>query len=190
MADTATLTPADLRTRLGSDPKIRLLDVRSPGEFAAGRIPGSHNIPLGDLSAYASQLAGGPVTELVLVCQSGGRAGLAAEVLADAGHDTHTVLAGGLNAWEQAGGQVDGGSSTSAWSIERQVRLVAGSLVATGILVSTKYPKAKFLSGAVGSGLVFAAVSNTCMMGSLLAKLPFNRADSGDVRSAVSALTS
>ena len=49
MADTATLTPADLRSRL-SDPKVRLLDVRSPGEFAAGRIPGSHNIPLGDLS--------------------------------------------------------------------------------------------------------------------------------------------
>lgn len=190
MAETATLTATDLRSRL-RDPKVRLLDVRSPGEYAAARIPGSHNIPLGDLSTYASDLVAGSVTELVLVCQSGGRAGLAAEVLADAGHDRYTVLAGGLNAWEQSGGTVESDTvGGSAWSIERQVRLVAGSIVATGILVSTKYPKAKFLSGAVGGGLVFAAVSNTCMMGSLLAKLPFNRADSSDAQTAVAALTS
>ncbi|MGQ0467296.1 MAG: rhodanese-like domain-containing protein [Sporichthyaceae bacterium] len=189
MAETATLTAADLRSRL-SDPKVRLLDVRSPGEFAAARIPGSHNIPLGDLSAYAGDLVSGSVTDLVLVCQSGGRAGLAAEVLADAGHDRYTVLAGGLAAWEQSGGDVEGGTGNSAWSIERQVRLVAGSIVATGIVLSTRYPKAKFLSGAVGGGLVFAAVSNTCMMGSLLAKLPFNRADSADTRTAVAALIS
>jgi rhodanese-related sulfurtransferase len=189
MAETATLTAGDLQTRLGNDPKIRLLDVRSPGEFAAARIPGSHNIPLGDLSAHASRLVDGSVTELVLVCQSGGRAGLAADVLGDAGHDSYTVLTGGLNAWEQSGGEVEGGTGNS-WSIERQVRLVAGAIVATGIVASTKYPKAKFLSGAVGGGLVFAAVSNTCMMGSLLAKLPFNRAGSGDVESAIASLTS
>lgn len=188
MAETATLTTADLRSKL-SDPKIRLLDVRSPGEFAAGRIPGSHNIPLGDLGAYASRLAGGSATEVVLVCQSGGRAGLAADVLADAGHQSHTVLAGGLNAWEQAGGDVEGASGNS-WSIERQVRLVAGAIVLSGILTSLKAPRARFLSGAVGGGLVFSALSNTCAMGSVLAKLPFNRAERGDVESAVAALTS
>jgi rhodanese-related sulfurtransferase len=188
MADTATLTPADLRSRL-ADPKVRLLDVRSPGEFGAGRIPGSHNIPLGDLDACLDQLVSGSATELVIVCQSGGRAGLAAETLAKAGHDRHAVLSGGLNAWEQDGGDVEGSAGTS-WSIERQVRLVAGSIVLSGILTSLKFPRAKFVSGAVGGGLVFAAVSNTCMMGSLLSKLPFNRAASTDVESAVAALTS
>lgn len=75
------------------------------------------------------------------------------------------------------------------WSIERQVRLVAGSLVAGGVLASLRFPKARFLSGAVGGGLVFAAVSNTCTMGVLLGKLPFNRANAGDLDAALAALT-
>jgi rhodanese-related sulfurtransferase len=187
MSQTATVNPSTLRSRVGSDAKLRLLDVRSPGEFAAGHIPGSHNIPLGDLPSYTDALVNGVATDLVIVCQSGGRAQLAADQLAAAGHDRITVLDGGMNAWEQVGGDVAGGGSS--WTIERQVRLVAGSLVLTGILTSLKLPKAKFLSGAIGSGLVFSAVSNTCMMGSLLSKLPHNRAASADAEAAVAALT-
>lgn len=183
-----TVSPTNLRQRAGAEPKLRLLDVRTPGEFAAARIPGSYNIPLGDLDAHAEALASGAATELVVVCQSGGRAKLAADVLRSKGRDNVTVLDGGLAAWESAGGQTEGGAS--AWSIERQVRLVAGSLVLGGILVSTRFPKAKFLSGAVGGGLTFAALSNTCMMGSLLAKLPFNRAAAADLDTAIAALTS
>ncbi|WP_019876790.1 rhodanese-like domain-containing protein [Sporichthya polymorpha] len=177
-----TLSPTTLRQKNGS---VRLLDVRTPGEFAASRIPGSHNIPLGDLESYADALAKAD-TELVVVCQSGGRAKLAADALRAKGRSNVSVLDGGLGAWESAGGDTEGGAS--AWTIERQVRLVAGSLVLTGILASLKYPKAKFLSGAIGGGLTFAALSNTCMMGSLLAKLPFNRAASADIESAIVAL--
>jgi rhodanese-related sulfurtransferase len=184
----ATISAAGLRDRIGSDEKLRLLDVRTPGEFAAARIPGSHNIPLGDLDAHTEALSGGTVTDLVLICQSGGRANLAAEKLQAAGHDRVSVLTGGIAAWEGSGGSVQGGGS--AWTIERQVRLVAGSLVLGGILASLKFPKAKFLSGAVGGGLTFAALSNTCLMGSLLAKLPHNRTGSADAAAAVAALTS
>lgn len=184
----ATISAAGLRDRIGSDEKLRLLDVRTPGEFAAARIPGSHNIPLGDIEPHAASLAGGAVTDLVVICQSGGRATRAAEALRAAGHERVSVLSGGIAAWEGSGGAVEGGGP--AWTIERQVRLVAGSLVAGGIAASLRYPKAKFLSGAVGSGLVFAAVSNTCMMGNLLAKLPLNRTGSADAQAAVSALTS
>ena len=57
----------------------------------------------------------------------------------------------------------------------RQVQIFAGSLVvigtALGVLVS---PWFLILSGAVGSGLVFAGVSNTCMLGMALAKLPYD----------------
>ena len=70
-----TLSPTTLRQKNGS---VRLLDVRTPGEFAASRIPGSHNIPLGDIEAHAEALAKSD-TELVLICQSGGRAAMAAE---------------------------------------------------------------------------------------------------------------
>jgi rhodanese-related sulfurtransferase len=188
MSQTATVNPSSLRSRLGNDAKLRLLDVRSPGEFAAGHIPGSHNIPLGDLPGYTDALVGGVATDLVVVCQSGGRAQLAADQLAAAGHDRVSVLDGGLNAWEQVGGDVAGGGSS--WTIERQVRLVAGSLVLTGILASLKFPRAKFLSGAIGGGLTFAALSNTCLMGSLLSKMPHNRAASADADAAVVALTS
>ena len=188
MSQTATISPNTLRSRVGSDAKLRLLDVRSPGEFAAAHIAGSHNIPLGDLAEHTHALVTGPATELVVVCQSGGRAQLAADQLRAAGHEQVQVLEGGIGAWTQADGETQGGGS--AWTIERQVRLVAGSLVLTGILTSLKLPKAKFLSGAIGSGLVFSAVSNTCMMGNLLSKLPHNRAASADVEAAVTALTS
>lgn len=182
-----TLSPTTLRQK-ANDPKLRLLDVRTPGEFAASRIPGSHNIPLGDIEIHADTLVNGAVTELVVICQSGGRAKVAADALRAKGRANVTVLDGGVGAWESAGGQTEGGAS--AWTIERQVRLVAGSLVLSGIALSLKYPKAKFLSGAIGGGLTFAALSNTCMMGSMLSKLPFNRATSTDIEAALAALTS
>lgn len=184
---TDTLSPTTLRQRI-NDPKVRLLDVRTPGEFAAARIAGSHNIPLGDIETHADALANGAATEIVVVCQSGGRAKIAADALRAKGRTNVTVLDGGVGAWESAGGETEGGAS--AWTIERQVRLVAGSLVLSGIALSLKYPKAKFLSGAIGGGLTFAAVSNTCMMGSMLSKLPFNRAASSDIDAAIAALTS
>jgi hypothetical protein len=97
------------------------------------------------------------------------------------------VLEGGVAGWQAQGGEVEREKET--WALERQVRLVAGSLVAGSILASLRVPAARFLAGAVGSGLVFAAVSNTCMMGNLLARLPYNRAASTDVAEAVAALT-
>lgn len=182
-----TVSPTALRERSGSDTTLRLLDVRTPGEFAAARIPGSHNVPLGDLDAHAEALVGGPPTDLVVICQSGGRAALAADLLRGRGRENVTVLDGGLAAYESAGGATEGGAT--AWTIERQVRLIAGSLVLGGILASLKIPQAKFLSGAIGGGLTFAALSNTCMMGSALSKLPFNRAAAGDLDAALAALT-
>jgi rhodanese-related sulfurtransferase len=184
---TATISPSELRARPEVGTKIRLLDVRTPGEFAGGRIAASHNVPLPDLAEHAGALVAGPVTELVLVCQTGGRARQAAELLRAAGHDGVTVLEGGVAAWQASGGEVE--SDKATWALERQVRLVAGSLVAGSILTSLRLPKARFLAGAVGSGLVFAAVSNTCLMGNLLARLPYNRAATADVEQAVAALT-
>lgn len=186
---TATVTPTELRARADLGGKVRLVDVRTPGEFAAGRIPGSQNVPLPDLAQYADALAAGPAAELVVVCQSGARAGLAADLLRDRGYAGATVLSGGLTAWQAAGGDVQA-DAPSAWTIERQVRLVAGALVAGGVLAGHRFPKARLLAGGVGSGLVFAALSNTCLMGTLLAKLPHNRGSAADVRAAVTELTS
>jgi hypothetical protein len=76
-----------------------------------------------------------------------------------------------------------------AWELERQVRLAAGSLVVTGIAASTLAPRAKWLSAFVGSGLVVAAVTNTCAMGMALAKMPWNRRGARATGSALDQLT-
>jgi hypothetical protein len=82
------------------------------------------------------------------------------------------LLEVGMQAWQAVGGEVNVGKPR--WALERQVRLVAGSIVLASILASLRVPKARFLAGAIGGGLTFAALSNTCAMGSLLMKLPYN----------------
>lgn len=169
---TTPVSPAALREMLRADPEIRILDVRTGGEFETVHIPGSYNVPLDRLSEHARELASldKPV---VVVCQSGARATQACTRLSEAGKADLQLLEGGIASWEQAGGDVVRGGNR--WAMDRQVRLVAGSLVLAGIVTSLKAPKAKFLSGAVGAGLTFSAVTNTCAMAQVLSKLPYNR---------------
>lgn len=110
---------------------------------------------------------------VVLVCQSGGRATTAQTKLAEAGKSNLRVLEGGMGAWLATGGDVIRGEEK--WSLERQVRGVAGGLVLGSILASLAVPKARFLAGGIGAGLAFSAISNTCTMGDILAKLHYNR---------------
>ncbi|WP_028934697.1 rhodanese-like domain-containing protein [Pseudonocardia spinosispora] len=173
---------AALRERLGS-PSVIILDVRTPGEFESGHIPGALNVPVDQLAAHAPRFPETLPREVVLVCQSGGRATAAQQ------HVPGSVLTGGMTAWTASGGSTTSASGTR-WAMERQVRFTAGSLVLSGILGSLIWPRARFLAGAIGAGLVFSAVSNTCAMGTLLGKLPYNRASSGDVEVAVSRLSS
>ena len=111
--------------------------------------------------------------DVVLVCRSGARAGQAQEILRSAGLDGSSVLAGGVVHWEKTGGELDRGRQV--WELERQVRFAAGSLVLGGVLAGVVVPRATWLSGAIGAGLVVAALSNTCAMGMALARMPWNR---------------
>lgn len=167
-----TIHPSELRQLRQEDPGIRILDVRTGGEFESVHIPGSFNVPLDMLAEHVSKVAhlDKPV---ILVCQSGGRAATAQEKLNAAGKTNLRVLEGGMGAWMVAGGEVVKGDEK--WSLERQVRGVAGSIVLGSILASIKFPRFRFLAGGVGFGLVFSAVTNTCAMGVLLGKLPYNR---------------
>lgn len=174
----ATIHPSELRQLLREDPHTRILDVRTGAEFESVHIPGSFNVPLDLLGEHVSEVAGldHPV---ILVCQSGNRATTAQGKLNAAGKGNLRVLEGGIGAWQTAGGEVVKG--TEKWSLERQVRGVAGTIVLTSILTSLAVPKARFVAGAVGAGLAFSAVSNTCAMGMLLAKLPYNRGPKCDL---------
>lgn len=187
---TTTIDAAALRARLdGADgrPAPRLVDVRTAAEWETAHIDGAYHLPLDVVSDRAARLAErADDAELVIVCQSGARAEQAARALAGAGVSA-TVLQGGMNAWGQAGGDVVRG--TERWALERQVRLVAGSIVLSGVLASTKVPAAKWAAGFVGGGLTFAALSNTCAMGNLLSRLPYNtKVSSPDVGATVDAL--
>lgn len=153
-----------------------VIDVRSAAEFEAQHIRGSYHVPLGTLAEHSAELArhlDDPASPLVLVCQSGVRAEQGRRHLAAAGLDRAHVLRGGVPAYAAAGGDVVRGRT--AWALERQVRLVAGALVLTGVLGGLVNPKLRLLAGGIGAGLTFSALTDTCAMGALLAKLPFNR---------------
>jgi rhodanese-related sulfurtransferase len=159
---------------------VRVLDVRSPAEFETVHIPGSYNVPLDTLREHREELLAHLDEDVVLVCRSGARATQAEESMAGVGLPHLRVLSGGILAWEQAGGQVRRGEQR--WELERQVRLVAGSIVLLSVLASFLLPGAQAVAGLVGAGLAFAALTNSCLMGALLLRLPYNRGTSYDVR--------
>jgi rhodanese-related sulfurtransferase len=167
-------TVQHLQAAIAAGENLSLVDVRTPAEFAAEHIDGSRLVPLDRLSGPAlTELAAESATQ-VLVCATGRRAGLAAEKLAAAGGALPRVLAGGLNAWIQAGHPVVRGKG--AISLERQVRITAGLLVLAGIaLGSLVNPAFYALSGFVGAGLIFAGITDWCGMALLLARMPWNQ---------------
>ena len=139
-----------------------VVDVRSPGEFAAAHIRGSYNLPLDALPEVASQLGDLRDETVALVCRTGARASQAETILRNAGLESARVLAGGIQGWEQAGLPLD--APGAAPSIERQVRAIAGGLVLTGV------------------------VGGVTVNRKLLMLLPYNRANRADVAREVSRL--
>ena len=186
MTTTAMIDSHNLSDRLGSAAPPRVLDVRTPGEFDTAHIAGAYNVPLDLLREHRDEISRHLDDEVVLVCRSGQRAAQAEESLRDAGLTNVHILDGGIAAWEAAGFAVKRGAAR--WDLERQVRLAAGSITLVSIVGSIAAPKLKWLAAGVGGGLAFAALSNTCAMGMLLSKLPYNRGSSCDAQTVVAQL--
>ncbi len=151
-----------------------ILDVRTPSEFEETRIKGAFFHPLDMLhpDEVRTVAQGRPIA---VVCKSGVRSKQAAEKLSAHGLDA-CVVTGGLDAWQDAGLPVLHGRQAIA--LERQVRIIAGTLVLTGTaLGATKHRGWLALSGLGASGLIFAGVTDWCGMGKLLKRLPWNKAD-------------
>lgn len=152
---------------------VILVDVREAAEYAGERIQGATRVSLSNFEPRKIPLGEGK--KLVLYCQTGKRSAQAAQKLFVASFDEVTSLEGGLNAWKQAGYPIET-SKNAPMSIMRQVQIVAGSLVVTGTLLGAFVsPWFLILSGFIGSGLVFAGITNTCALGMLLAKMPWNQ---------------
>ena len=167
-----TIASTQLHQLLTTQPDVALLDVRTPVEYAEVHVPQTSNVPLDSLapkelfdSGHLSK--GQPV---YILCRTGERPMKAAEKFAKEGFS----LEGGALAWDDAGLPVERGT-TKVISLERQVRIVAGSPVAIGIVLGYfVHPWFIGLSAFVGAGLVFAGITDFCGMGPLLAKLPWN----------------
>lgn len=166
------LTPTQLQAALAAEGKPLVLDVREFPEFAAGHLKEARLVPLAELGRRAAELPKG--VPIICVCRSGRRSAEAAETLGRIGFADVGQLAGGMEAWEEAGLPVER-EARAPWALERQVRLVAGLLILLGLGLSHVWPAALLLAWFVPAGLVFAAITDSCAMGMLIAKLPWNR---------------
>jgi len=169
-----TISAKQLHTLLRDGHNITLIDVRSPAEFRSVHVQSAVNLPLGDLDANAIAPHANPEDDIYLICHSGGRSVQACEQLKGLGFSKVISVDGGTAACVTCGVPVNEGKKKV--SIERQVRIAAGSLVVLGVILSiTLNPAFIYLSAFVGAGLAFAGITNTCMMGLMLAKMPWNR---------------
>ena len=150
-----------------------LIDVREYPEFAGGRVSGARLIPVGDLDKRYTEIDRDKTA--YLICRSGKRASEAQKKLVSLGFSDVRTVSGGFEAWKAAGFDFEK-DARAVWSLERQVRFAAGSLVVLGVVLSWLiHPYIIALSAFVGAGLVFAAVTDTCTMAMILAKMPWNR---------------
>ena len=169
-----TISPHQL-AELCKGGKIDLLDVRTPVEFREVHVAEAHNMPLDRLDpATVMQDRNGKREEpLYLICRSGSRGQQACEKFLAAGFPNVVNVEGGTLAWAECGLPVVRGKK--AISLERQVRIAAGSLVLLGAALSFVHPAFIGLSAFVGAGLVFAGITDTCGMGMILARMPWNQ---------------
>jgi len=164
------------------------IDVRSPAEFESCHPAGAENLPLDRLNPgeYLKSRAPQGVGRVYLVCLSGTRAKMAQEKFSQAGYSETLVVEGGLNAWRAAGFPVIEGKE--AISVERQARIVIGSLVVIGAVIGwTIHPVGFVLSALVGAGLVFAGITDTCAIASFLSRMPWNQGSTASASKCCSA---
>lgn len=173
---TSSIAPADFEKLWKQSPNIstQLIDVRSPAEFRAKHLSFAKNIPLDLLSAEKIAQERSPHDPLYVICHSGTRSAQASKLLTTSGFTQVLSIEGGMQACQQTNLPVESGKQVM--SLERQVRIAAGSMILVGgLLAYFVNPYAIGLSMFVGAGLVFAGITDTCGMGMALARMPWNR---------------
>jgi rhodanese-related sulfurtransferase len=176
-----TISPTQLYERFQQGEPIELIDVRTPAEFRAVHLSFARPVPLErlDPAGFSRSRNGSSGQPLYVICQSGGRGAKACAALAAAGCDQVVNVEGGTEAWVAADLPVVRGKSTI--SLERQVRIAAGLLVLVGsVLGYFVHPYFMAVPAFVGAGLAFAGITNTCGMAMMLARMPWNQADTTD----------
>ena len=165
--------PKEVFKILKAGTKCQIVDVREYPEYEAEHVAGTCLVPLSELPWSVNQVD--KSQKLYVLCENGTRSKKAAEIFAQSGHNDVAYIEGGILAWKSQGLPTETGK-TSVWSMERQVRFAAGGLVTIGVLLGLLvHPAWTGLSAFVGAGLAFSAVTDTCGMAMVLAKLPWNK---------------
>lgn len=179
MSQSSTISVHILHER-SSEAEIEIIDVRSPIEFREIRSVYARNIPLDSLDPHAVMKSrnGSSDQPLYLICKGGTRGAKACQRFVDAGFANVFNVEGGTDAWVGAGLPVVRGKR--AISLERQVRIAAGFIVLVGALLGLLVnPYFTAISAFVGAGLMFAGITDSCAMGMLIAKMPWNQCNDG-----------
>ncbi len=171
-----TITVTELESLSKKQP-IELIDVRTPAEFGSVHATIAKNVPLDSLDpeALMSERNGSASQTLYVICKSGTRGSMACKKFIDAGFSNVVNVEGGTSAWEAAGFPVVRGTK-KVIALDRQMRIVAGTLILIGVVLGFQIHRYFFgLSAFVGAGLIFAGVTDICPMMNALARMPWNR---------------
>ncbi|MCW5937272.1 MAG: rhodanese-like domain-containing protein [Fimbriimonadaceae bacterium] len=164
------LTPQQIRARMDAGEKLRIVDVRTPGEFRRSHIPGSTNAPLGQKSA-ATPLAQAHET-LVSVCTAGNRSRVACNQL-DGTSEAHN-LAGGIASWRAAGFELES-EPADAETLTRQAHLAAGLILLAALVLANEVALGwVYLALLPTFGLLLHALTGICPMTLALKRMPWN----------------
>lgn len=172
----SSIPPRELHRLVAAGHAAELLDVRTPGEFAAAHVVGAKLIPLDELDCAAFLKQRGTDDKPVYVlCQSGGRARRAIEKFQRAGFNGCVLVEGGTQAWIDAGLPVNRGES-KVLPLMRQVQIAVGAVSAAGAALALWVdPRFAFIPLITGCGLLFAGVTGFCGLALVLAKMPWNK---------------
>lgn len=156
---------------------IELIDVRTPVEFREVHAANAKNIPLDGLNVESLRIDKSTAEQkpIYVICKGGTRGAKAQAQLLAAGCKNVVNVEGGTDAWVEAGMPVVRGQK--AISLERQVRITAGAITFAGALAAILSNNVYFacIPAFIGAGLVFAGVTNSCAMGMVIAKMPWNK---------------
>jgi rhodanese-related sulfurtransferase len=169
-----TISARDAKRRIDEGTAV-LVDIREPLEHARENIPCAKPVPLSKIEGHDFSVDCTRAPAVIFHCQSGNRTNANLARLRTCGFPEIYVLEGGIGGWKAAGlaTRVD---KKQPIELQRQVMIVAGSLVLVGLaLAITVSPWFAGLSAFVGAGLTFAGISGWCGMARLLMLMPWNR---------------
>ncbi len=171
----STIGPERLYRIIQEGQSVELIDVRTPGEYHSGHAALARCEPLDSLDPARIVAESPPGQPIYLICRSGARSEKACAAFAAAGFGDRVVsVEGGTLAWDKAALPMVRGRYLLP--LDRQVRIAVGVLVLIGaVLGYLVNPWFYALSAYCGAGLVFAGVTDICLMGWIIARMPWNQ---------------